>query len=349
MSFRRRLLDAALTTGQTLGLWRLVGGAFPHHLTVLAYHRVIDPFSPGFDTFRPNVSATPAGFARQIAFVKQRFNVISIDMLIDWLQNDAPLPPRPLLITFDDGYADNYHHAYPVLAENDLPAIVFLATGCIQNKQPFFWDLVAYCCHHTRRKEATLPLVGRRTLASERDRNGASILLVNRLKALPEDEKQGILVEVPAALDVEIDPEAFSDIHMTWDQVAELSQNGVTLGGHTQTHPILTRVPDARARVEIVNCRGEIEAHIGRPVTAFAYPNGLHTDFDGRHRDMLKEAGYSAAFSLEPGPSAPQEVRSAPYAIRRILISNKDSLARFAGKIMGGDRLFHTLGKSASS
>src|SRR5436190_24399210 len=86
----------------------------PDRLTVLVYHRVADVHSPDFRYFRPNVSASPDLFRQQMAFVARHFNVIDLALLRESILHDCRLPPRPLLVTFDDGYVDNYTYAYPI-------------------------------------------------------------------------------------------------------------------------------------------------------------------------------------------------------------------------------------------
>ncbi len=100
-------------------------------LTVLNYHRIADVEKDGRDTFLQNISATPSSFARQMDFLSENFNVISGAELLAWLQDKSELPPHAALITFDDGYQDNWSNAYPVLKKRNLPAIIFLTTARI--------------------------------------------------------------------------------------------------------------------------------------------------------------------------------------------------------------------------
>jgi len=121
MGKRQRLTQVMLKTG----CWRLLDLFWgPQRLTVLGYHRICDPAAPGFSGLVSNVSATPAMFARQMDYVKQRFNVIRLDALRACVVDGAALPSRPLLITFDDGYLDNYTHAFPILRERGLAAVL---------------------------------------------------------------------------------------------------------------------------------------------------------------------------------------------------------------------------------
>ena len=322
-----------------VGLLDALHSMWPRRLTVLAYHRIADPNVPGFDTFKPNVSATPAAFAAQMDFIRQRFNVISRSDLVAWLQDQQPLPPHPALITFDDGYRDNFDHALPILQQRNMPAVVFLATNYIGQTSPFYWDLTAYCFYHTLQNEADLPLTGRQQWDDEKSRTVIMKNWLNTLKKLPDDKKWTTVRQLPQALGVSIPEDAFVGLHLTWDQVRTMVAGGIDMGAHTQSHPILTRVPLEQARLEATGSKARIEAEIDRPTTTFAYPNGLPPDFSPALQAMLAQVGFEAAFTLVPGPARPIKVRREPMAIRRIFIHHKDTLPRFAAKVMGLPRL----------
>lgn len=335
-SKNRKLLKLFLQAG-VFNLFHSFWG--PNHLTVLAYHRVIDPDAPGFDTFKMNVSATPAAFAAQMDYLRRRFNVVSLDEVLAWLRGEGTLPPRPALITFDDGYRDNFDFALPVLRERNLPAVIFLATDYIGSVSPFYWDLVAYCFKHTRRTEAELPPLGGQRWSGEASRDALVNAWLCELKTIPDDDKWAAVRRLPQALGVPVPDEAFAGLHLSWDQVRAMVDAGIAMGAHTQSHPILTRVPLERARAEVLGSKARIEAEIGRPVTTLAYPNGLRPDFSPALQALLGESGFEAAFTLIAGPARLAEVRRGPLAIRRIYLTYKDTLPRFAAKVAGMPRL----------
>ncbi len=322
-----------------LGLFDVFHSLWPNRLTVLAYHRIADPNGPGFDTFKPNVSATPAAFAAQMDFMRRRFNIVSAGQVVAWLQGQQSLPARPALITFDDGYRDNLDHALPVLQQRNLPAVIFLATDYIGKSTPFFWDLIAYCFYHTSQNEADLPLAGRQTWYDEKSRTAVMSNWLAGLKRLPDEKKWTAVRQLPQALGLSVAGDAFAGLHLTWDQVRTMVATGIEMGAHTESHPILTRVSLEQARLEVTGSKARIEAEIERPVTAFAYPNGQPTDFSPALQAMLQQVGIEAAFTLVPGPARLSEVRQAPMAIRRIFLHHKDTLPRFAAKVMGIPRL----------
>jgi peptidoglycan/xylan/chitin deacetylase (PgdA/CDA1 family) len=336
---RARILDIAL---ELMIRGRIFDGARllnPKALTVLNYHRIDDPFRPGFNTFKLNVSATPESFSQQMAYVKKNYNAITCEHLAAWLDGKIDLPPRALIITFDDGYYDNLAHALPVLKANNLPSVIFLTTDFMGASAPFYWDFVAYCFLFTRRDHADLPAMGLQSWNDESTRDAVMHRWIESVKILPEAEKQQAIQDIADILDVSVPAKAFFDLYLTWDQVRELSQSGVEFGAHTASHPILTRISIEQVREELEKSKKRIEEEIKKPVISFAYPNGQGGDFSPQVIDAVSKAGIKVAFSLLPGPTRYSTVRKNPLQIRRIFLGYHDTFPRFVAKVAGVNRL----------
>jgi peptidoglycan/xylan/chitin deacetylase (PgdA/CDA1 family) len=308
-------------------------------LTVICYHRVGNIRSDGFVGFRPNISASPEDFERQIEYVSKRFAPISIVDLVKFIERAEPLPPRPVLVTFDDGYKDNADIAWPILQRRNVPAVVFLATDHVGSQRPFLWDFAAYCFHYTTHDAATVPLLGPRSLRTSSARCAASESWMERSKSLPASERWKAAHTLRRALNVAIPDKAFSGLYLSWADVRRLAAQGLHFGGHTKTHPILTRMPINEAREEIFGSYNSIRAELSQPPLAFAYPNGSRFDFCDEHEALVREGGYSVAFSLEAGPTSLAKARQAPMAIRRVNIGADDNMGRFAAKLAGAGQI----------
>jgi peptidoglycan/xylan/chitin deacetylase (PgdA/CDA1 family) len=320
------------------GLIRAGRSLWKNNLTVLNYHRIDDPSRPGFDTFKPNVSARPVDFALQMDYVARWFNVISMSDVTEWLAGRKFLPQHAALITFDDGYRDNYLSAFPILRERKLPAVVFLTSGYIQQDTPFYWDLIAYCFTYTKHDHVTFPNGHEMWWKNEAERDRTALLLIESLKRLPEMDKQEWVQRLPRLLNVTIPGGHFQDLMMSWDQIREMQKGGIEFGGHTVHHPILTRISLAQAEDEIKNSKLRIEQELGPVVKGFAYPNGGSADFNHEIELLTAKAGYQAAFSLINGPTSQKEIKQNPFAIRRIFISHKHTLPQFSTLISGFNR-----------
>jgi len=322
-----------------LGIFTLLIKLNPNRLTVLNYHRVADHRNPKFDTFKPNVSATPDGFAEQMDFLKRYFNLVSIDEVTAWLDGKGVLPKYPALITFDDGYYDNLSNALPVLSQRKIPALIFLTIDFINRLSVPFWDNAACCFYRTRHQQAQLPLFGDREWGDAGERDRVIKEFVEAIKYLPKAQKNETLERLQETLEVSLHREEFSSLFLNWDQVRELNKAGISFGAHTVSHPILTRILLEEARQEISASKTFIEEQLGDPISSFAYPNGQAADFNAEIQTLVKDAGYRSAFTLVDGPNPLEQVKGAPYQINRIFIGHKDSLPRFAAKVSGVHRI----------
>jgi peptidoglycan/xylan/chitin deacetylase (PgdA/CDA1 family) len=325
----------AITALARLGVPRLLDSFWgKRRLTVLAYHRITDATAPDFPHYRPNVSATPEMFARQMAWVAKRFNVISLSVLHAYLTKGRPLPPRPMLITFDDGYLDNYENAFPILKQLHLPAVIFLMTSRMSYPAPPWWDECAFYLNQTAYTQAELPLIGVQDLSTPEARRATTDHLLRALKTIPEAEKLeavsrvGELLEVPAPSDT---PPLF----VNWDQVREMVANEVACMPHTVNHPILTRVSAEEAYRELAESKAHIEAQTDQQANAFAYPNGTRADYNTATFRALRDLGYLSAYTLTPGPMRIRDAARHPLQIRRVFLLYKDSFELFMLKVMG--------------
>ncbi|MDH3712841.1 MAG: polysaccharide deacetylase family protein [Gammaproteobacteria bacterium] len=264
--------------------------------------------------------------------------------MVAWLEGHSQLPPYAALITFDDGYRDNFDNAFPVLRARNLPATIFLATDCIGSSKPFYWDLAAHCFKNTKLHVAELPVLGTSRWLNDDERQDVALRWVSTVKSLPDSEKQQAAARLPETLDVTLSDRSFADLHLTWEQVCKMQAVGFEMGAHTCSHPILARIPLSEARRQISESRTAIEENTQQPVVTFAYPNGLSSDFTQAHQTLLAEFGFRAGFTLVPGPMSFSRALQQPMAIRRIFIGWRDDLPRFLAKLTGlarlADRLF---------
>ena len=321
-----------------LGLFDLMPRVFSQSLTVLNYHRIDDPHVEGFSTFKPNVSATPSMFDRQMDFLTQKYNVISATDVVEWIRGDAQLPPRPALITFDDGYQDNYKNAFPILKARKLPAIIFLASNYMGNSTPFYWDLIAYCFYKTGKDFLDIPSVGSFSWKNDVSKDAVAHQIIEAVKSMPDLDKSKLIESFPALMGVSLSKDVFKGMFLSWSDVREMTENGIEMGAHTASHPILTRISSDDAKAEIVKSKNKIEEEVGHLLHSFAYPNGQRTDFNADVIKAVRDSGLQAAYTLLPGPTGFNTVKNKPFQIRRIFLGYKDTFPKFVGKLSGLSR-----------
>jgi len=317
------------------GLDRLWG---KDRLTVLAYHRVHEPAE--FEFFRPLISSTPGAFARQMDIIAEGYNAISLDDLLAWMAGVGSLPPNAALITFDDGYRDNLEKALPILREREMPAVLFLSTDYVGRDRPFYWDSAAYFFYHTDAAEADLPILGPRSWVSS---TGVCAEWIDAVKRGPQEQREEETARLGEVLGVTMPRSVGRGDLLTWDEVRAMGSSGFSFGSHTLSHAILTELSATQARRELVESRARIEDELNESIRTLAYPNGTATDFNPQVEEMAKDAGYSAAFTLAPGPARSSEVRGKPMTIRRIGVYMPDEERRFRGKLAGGGRVKSSL------
>lgn len=328
---KSHLLATALVNTDATRLMNALRGR--NCLTVLAYHRIADALSPDFAYYRPNVSTTPEMFRRHMAFVAEHFNVIDLKSLWDFIQLGKALPPYPLLISFDDGYLDNYECAFPILKEYNLPAMMSLVTSRMSNPKPLWWDECSYYFHHTQQEMVDLPLLGQQDISDMDKRDAVCEAFIERAKRMPPDWQQCAVEQVQHLLDVEYrDPKPH---FISWDQAREMADNRITLQGHTITHPILSQISIGQMYWEILQSTYEVQREIGQAPMAFTYPNGHPQDYTQETVDAVCEAGYSMAFTYTQGAVLANNIKRYPYQLPRIHIGYRDTFEIFAMKVTG--------------
>jgi len=283
-------LEGALATLDRLGTARL---------SVLIFHRV----TPQPDPLFPHEMHAQR-FDALLCQIARAFTVLTIGQAHAHWQTGT-LPRRALAITFDDGYADNAEVALPLLQRHRLAATFFIATGYLDGGR--MWnDTVIETLRHCQRDQVDLSSLGlgRFTLGGTAQRRTAidAVLPVIKYRSLSERERA--LADLATACG---NPTLPADLMMRSAQVRQLHAAGMEIGGHTVRHPILTELDDAAARQEIIDGRDALRALTGAPVNVFAYPNGRpRRDYDRRHVQMVREAGFDCAVSTEVGTVGPR-------------------------------------------
>ncbi len=262
-------------------------------LCILNYHRILPAPDPLLDT-EPTVDT----FRWQMELLASWFNVLPLHEAVQMLHTER-MPPRAVAITFDDGYRSTHDLALPVLRHFGLPATVFVTSGHV-DKGNMWNDRIIEAVQML--PDGPLDLrdlgLGAFSLRSVDDRMAAIGLLTERSKYLPPHERSHVIERLAAMAGDRMTPE----LMLTRDMLLNLDRNGVEIGAHTVSHPILTSLDDATARAEIVRGKQDLEAILGKPVRLFAYPNGkVGMDFDHRHVAMVREAGFDAAFTTAVG------------------------------------------------
>jgi peptidoglycan/xylan/chitin deacetylase (PgdA/CDA1 family) len=293
---------------------------FTTSAVILHYHRVADLSG---DPFLLNVM--PHLFEEHLKVVKTLGEPVSLTKLTDALRR-GELPRRAIVVTFDDGYADNLHHAKPLLERHGVPATVFVATGAVESQREFWWDELerlvlepgelpsrlqlnvngsvqqwelgpfAVYTEDDRRRHCAWTLA---TQSNPSSRHRVLRELYERIYPLNDTEKWRVLDELAllSSLGRNTRP---THRPMRGDEIIELARDGlIDIGAHTQTHTPLTSLLVAGQRQEIEGSKIRLEQILSRPIKHFAYPHGL---FTAETVEVLRQVGITAACTTLPGP-----------------------------------------------
>ena len=262
-----------------------------HH--TLIFHRVLpdtDPMSPG--------EPTQQWFSRLMRMLSSNFEMISLAEAVSRSGSDR-LDGPSISVTFDDGYADNYTVALPVLEEFNVPATFFVASGFIDGGRMWNDSIIeTFRVLESGVYEIELAQSRAFELTDWESRRAAAAEAILAWKHLPPNERQSRVDDLARRA-----PALPSDLMMTMEQLRSLAESPVaTIGGHTRNHPILASVPDSDAAAEIEGGKHDLENWIQRDVTLFAYPNGRSgTDYLEQHAALARQAGFTAAVATDWG------------------------------------------------
>jgi peptidoglycan/xylan/chitin deacetylase (PgdA/CDA1 family) len=295
----------------------------------LNYHRIGDE---GGATFDPGLcSATPEQLDRQLRWLKANFDVVSPHDIPNILRIRRG---RHVIVTFDDGYEDNYTVAFPLLRAHGVPATFFITTGFIDHPRLPWWDEIAWMVRSARTSTIVLPAhLPTPIPVDEPGRERVTMTLRQACFALQASPASGFLDALAEATGSgRYDARLAPRIWMTWDMIRELLAAGMTIGGHTIHHPVLARLPRDRQAEEIGGCGRRIQEELGVPMRTFAYPYGQPNCFNDDTRSCLEEVGVRTAFSYYGGFRRLDEWDD--FDSRRIPVERHTSFDQFRAGIL---------------
>lgn len=269
-------------------------------LTILTYHSINYP-SRDLPIDEDVISCSPELFDLEMQFCKKYFTPITFSTLKKCLLQQERLPKMPLIITFDDGYKDNFTYALPVLNKYEIPATIFLATGYIGESKLFWWDEITYILNNYNKSELhieinhTKHILGFKTTREKRK----SIRHLRRiLKFFPNNQREDIIRYLASLSNLN---EKKFDVVLNWEDIKLMAARGIEFGSHSVTHSIMSMLSDEELKKELSESKKSIERHTDKEVIAFSYPYGTAKDFHSKMEDFLKAAGYSFAVSYIEG------------------------------------------------
>lgn len=282
---------------------------------ILNYHRIGYPYWSELD--RNLWSATPEEFDVQMADLKQDFDVIGLGDLEQALHDPRG---RKVLITFDDGYLDNYTRAFKILKSHGLPATFFVTTGFLDHHFVPWWDEIAWMVRTSSVDELPQnPWTNSPMRTDLGHWESAISQLLKIYKGLHGDQPRQFLEFLSNELKTGRCPaEVGQRLWMTWDMVREMRAGGMTIGGHSVTHPVLATLTEDEQDYEVRECRRRLMEELGEPIEAFSYPVGGSNSFNEFTQQTIERHGFRWGFTYLGSYLKPGQFHR--YALRRTAI-----------------------------
>ncbi len=308
--------------------------ALARDLLILAYHRVrdvVDEDAFGFDL--DLVSASCAQFRAQMSLLRERFNPVRFADLAAALAGGPPLPPRAVIVSFDDGYDDNYRCAFPILRELGVPAMFFVSTGHIDSGRPYAYD---WLVHLVLRMDASRLRIDELGVdvelpASRAARRAIAAGVLDRMKSVPAAAQAAIVDRLEGESGLSRAHGHADCRPMSWEQLREMHAGGMEIGSHGIWHNMLARLDADAMRAEVAGSQRALTDALGVPCTVISYPVGGVDAYDDGVVAAARDAGFVVGCSYVSGTNRVPPAE--PFALRRLAVERHMDAAWFAALV----------------
>lgn len=298
-------------------------------VVILTYHRVVPRHELTDQWIQPGMYVETHVFEQQMQFLQEQFHVVSLQEVIErWSGGGWDRTKRYCVVTFDDGWLDNYRYAYPILRKFELPATIFLPTDFVGTNEWFWPEKVAYCVRELTSsggacskgaailnrfldiddKETCLACV------SESTRRKFADQVIERCKHIGPEMILELIDTLSQELGIVLPDERCT---VNWDEVARMAEDRISFGSHSCSHRILTHLSIEEVKRELEVSQELLKSRSKSYVPVFCYPNGNN---DSRIQALVKECGYQAAVGVRPGLEG--EHPDQLFELRRVGIHN---------------------------
>ncbi|VAW71558.1 hypothetical protein MNBD_GAMMA12-3568 [hydrothermal vent metagenome] len=248
---------------------------------------------------------TPAYLRQCLEYlVKHKFTFMSLEDALLKLKNRESLPPRPVVFTMDDGFADQVEIGAPVFLEFKCPVTIFLISGMLDGKLWPWDDKIAHMIDMSSMESIDLTLADEEfhiPLSSQSEKTWAKEIIRNEIKAMPMDDTDKVLIYLADAFSTTIPETPPAEFRpMTWEMAREYEKKGIKFAPHTVNHLILSRLNTINAAMEITTSWQRLKNELAAPSPVFCYPTGRYCDYGSREIKILWQQQFIGAVSTLP-------------------------------------------------
>lgn len=281
-------------------------------IIIFNYHRIRKDNSPTvFDdsVFGPDAKR----FREEMEWVKKETRVLNEEELLEIVYQKKRINGVCSLVTFDDGYRDNYDIAYPILKDLNIPALFFIPTHHMTTRQLGWWDIVAYFVKQTTKKQFTFQTIEYNTA----DKNALIKKFINQLKMSEPIYIEKFLHQLSESLNVPFpDIKLQSEELMTWEQLKIMIGSGMNIGSHSHDHSILSRQDAETLAAQLSKSITILENNLNYKINSIAYPVGGNQHFNQVTKAVTRDVGFKLGFSYLTGINNSEAVD--PFNVKRM-------------------------------
>jgi len=271
---------------------------------VLRYHAVAPDATPETPYAGPDITIPRSLFDAQMRFLCRAYRPVPLESIIGPVRDGRAPAPGTVAVTLDDGYADNFREALPVLRAHRVPATVYVVSETIDEGATLWMSELRAAVMATAKRSLHVEIGERHEfqLGDPRERQVTIKDLTNVLVPVEAPLRRRILATIRKELGVNGNA-SLRETMLSSEQIRALHEGGVTIGVHTQTHSNMTLLSPEQVRTELTVCRDRLESIVGGPVADFAYPNtgGRFPHFNDEVAGLIRELGFRSAVTSRPG------------------------------------------------
>jgi peptidoglycan/xylan/chitin deacetylase (PgdA/CDA1 family) len=279
---------------------RLAGEFYGPSAAILMYHSVLPDPAVQSDSLGGIIHSETA-FRGQLELLARDYHPITLDQTVKHLRDAAELPKRSVVVTFDDGYADNYEVAMPILNHFAVPATFYVAVDCVENRRLPWPSRLRFAFRRTKLTTWTDPLGKPWGLIAPLSREEAFLAACDLCCQLSGKPQEGFVNGIEQALLTSLSGES-GPFMMSYDELRGLNRHGHTVGSHTMTHPNMAYLKEEEAQHELAESKQRLESELHAPIKHFSYPcPALSPHWNERTLEQSRALGYETAVTTNSG------------------------------------------------
>jgi peptidoglycan/xylan/chitin deacetylase (PgdA/CDA1 family) len=259
---------------------------------VLLYHRVTD-----LEQDPQQLSVTPANFFEHVTMIRKTYTPVLIEEFADLLIHGKELPKKTVILSFDDGYADNLNEALPILESNGSQALFYIATNLINSNKEFWWDeleriLLAkqFAVEKIELKSAQRNVVLKTSTFEQRRNSYESLHPILKYASLAERDE--LISQLRTQAGLSVSGRATHRV-MTKEEIQRLANStSAVIGAHSHRHPALSILSSQEQQEEISISKNILQEITGKSIDHFSYPFGSKKDYNQETVRICGQIGF---------------------------------------------------------